>query len=215
METVRSVHWIILFIFVSIVAFKCFGGTKEQEPVKKISCSEFMTLRDSFPDQDKKLFKSLKTGVESTLNKPSEPSVFSLFSTDENLINIFMTNVISATKSCLNSTESHISLTSDQLNDKLITNYKDELVKKKVMVIANVDEASPESATSLHSFCDTFNPVSSDSVIFLTIHVPSHPTGKHVEYITNYLQNRWKNLADNIRMPLISRILDQTFFLKP
>lgn len=83
------------------------------------------------------------------------------------------------------------------------------------MIINNLDEASPEDVSTLHSFCDTENPLVEKSIIFITIKVPHSPTGKPVEYINDYLNDRWSSLAENIRGPLITRMIDQTFFLKP
>lgn len=37
--------------------------------------------------------------------------------------------------------------------------------------------------------------------------------GKPVDFISEYLQEKWKGLESNILDPLITRITDQTFFL--
>lgn len=181
------------------------------------NCSEMVELKKEFPNQDQKLFKSLKAGIEATVNgHPPELSVFSLFSTDAKLIDSVMQEVIKVAKQCMNQTQDPIVLTKEQLSNKLIEDYKDELIIRQIMVIEDIDQASPSTVASLHSFCDTYNPLVAKAVIFFTIKVPRSPTGKPIEYITEYLNDRWKkNLDYHVRMPLIARMLDQTFFLKP
>lgn len=181
-----------------------------------IDCSELLALDKKFPNQDKKLFKSLLVGIEGAFNgKPPEPSVISLFSTDENIINNIVHEVLRVAKQCSNQSEDPLSLKKDQLSNKLVTDYKDELTRRKIMIINYLNEASASEVQYLHSFCDTENPLVRKSIIFITLKVPQTPIGKPVEYITKYLENHWSSLADNIRGPLITRIIDQTFFLEP
>lgn len=179
-------------------------------------CTQLMNLQNSFPNQDKKLFKSLRAGIEATINgKPPEPTVFSLFSTDENVLHEVIERIIGTTLKCINQSEDPITLNKDQLNDKMIDNYKEELMKRKVLIIKDVNDASPLTVAALHSFCDTENPLVKKSIIFFTMKVPDSPLGKPVEYITDHLNERWASLAEHVREPLITRMLDQTFFLKP
>lgn len=175
-----------------------------------------MELNKRFPNQDKKLFKSLRFGVEATVNhKPPEPTVFSLFSTDESLIEKLMERVVEITQQCIHQQQDPIVLTTDHLSEKIITDYEYELKQRNIMIIRDVGEANPETVAALHSICDTENPLVAKSIIFFTVKVPSAPDGKPVDYIFDYLNERWSGLAEHIRTPLITRMLDQTFFLKP
>lgn len=214
--------WIIavLVIICAIIVVPLFktdeSDSYNQQTVKKVNCSEFMDLQKEFPKLDVKLFKSLRTGVEATLNgKPPEPTVFSLFSTDENVMHDVIAKIIRVTRKCIHQDEDPITLNKHHLNDKIVEMYKEELMKRTIMIVNNVNDASSSDARSLHSFCDTENPLVKKSIIFLTMMVPESPTGKPVEYITDHLNERWKSLADHVREPLIARMLDQTFFLKP
>lgn len=172
-----------------------------------------MDLQNNFPDQDRKLFKSLKVGVEGMMN--GEPMVMSLFSTEISVIDDVMAQVIKATQKCINQSQDPLSLSSEHLGPKMVENYKQELQRRSIMIINNVEEALPSTVPSLHSFCDTYNPLVSHSIIFITIKVPAKPQGKPVEYITDFLNQQWRTLPDHVRSPLITRILDQTFFLNP
>lgn len=218
-QSKRNHYRIYAVVILAVVVFAFMNKKSPAESAitnKKIDCSQFLELTEKFPNQDQKLFKSLKSGIEGMFNGiPPEPSVFSLFSTDEDLINKMMDEVIRVTKQCINQSQDPISLSKDQLSDQLVRDYKDELEKVGIMIINNVDQASPSSVPSLHSFCDTYNPLVSKSIIFLTIKVPGAPQGKPVEYITDFLNDRWSDLKDNVRGPLIARMIDQTFFLKP
>jgi hypothetical protein len=207
--------WIVIVTVVIVAALSAFYYNSPKTTVikSKSDCSLFADLQNSFPDQDHKLFKSLRVGVEGMMK--GEPMVVSLFSTDSSVIKDVMQGVIRATKKCINQSQDPLSLTSQQLGPKMVADYKEELSKRSIMIINNVEEASPMSVSSLHSFCDTYNPLVSNSIIFITIKVPAKPQGKPVEYITDFLHQHWKSLPDHVRSPLITRMLDQTFFLKP
>lgn len=210
---------VIVIIFIAFTYVYMSRSPQENvekvEP-QKIDCSKFIALDEKFPNQDKKLFKSLKVGIEGTVNgEPPELSVFALFSTDENLIDKFMQEVVKVAKQCMNQSQDPLSLTNEQLGSQMVEDYKEELTKRNIMIISNIEEASPSAVQSLHAFCDTYNPLVTQSVIFLTIRVPRSPLGKPVDYITEFLNEQWKSLADNIRNPLITRMIDQTFFLYP
>ncbi|CRK90402.1 CLUMA_CG004016, isoform A [Clunio marinus] len=201
-----------------IIFYNCLTNNQNSNGTikAKLNCSQFMDLTKNFPNQDKLLFKSLKIGIEGIVNSdPSKPSVFSIFSTDSALINNLMEEVVKITKQCINQTNDPINLSKDEINEKLVTNYKDELSKRTIMIIRDVDKIAPGNVKVLHSFCDTYNPLVEKSIIFLTIHVPGSPKGKPIDYIREHLNDQWESLADNVRNPLITRMLDQTFYLKP
>lgn len=206
----------ILAILVPAVLVMTKVVKVEITPDFKADCSEFLDLVNRFPNQDRMLFKSLKVGVEGIINgNPPEASVFSLFSTDQEVINKVMSEVIRVTMHCINQSQDPINLSKDQLSESLVDDYKHELERRNIMIVNNVNDAASGSVPSLHSFCDTYNPLVLKSIIFFTMKVPSVPTGKPVEYIFQHLRSRWADLESNKRDPLITRMVDQTFFLKP
>jgi hypothetical protein len=209
--TISLVVMVVVAVVFAIVVSKMSKPTPEPSR----DCSPLMDLKNIFPHQDPKLFKSLKFGVENALSENGSPMVLSLFSTDMGIINSFMQEVVRETQKCINQSQDPINLSSDKLNSKMVENYKDELTRRTIMVINNVEEAQGSDVASLHSFCDTYNPLVSKSIIFITIKVPASPPGKPVEYIHDFLNQQWESLPDYKRSPLIARMLDQTFFLKP
>lgn len=212
----RKYLWLILIVLVLIVMFKSPKATETDSYMDKINCSKFMDLKAQFKNQDRNLFKSLKTGIEGSFTENPVPSVFSLFSTDEEFTNKVMTEVIKITTQCINQTHEPLNLTKENFGSHIIENIKEELMKRNVLIIQNIDQIHNDAGiSSIHSLCDTFSPLVRKSVIFLTIRVPSNPEGKPVEFFHEYLNDQWKQLASNIREPLISRVLDQAFFLKP
>lgn len=213
----KRIYFLIISVLVVLVAAACiFFGNRTNVNFSKANCSGFMDLKLKFPNQDQKLFKALRAGIEGTLNDdPSTPSVFALFSTNNQLLSTLMEEVIKITKKCINHTHDPIILYKEGLRNKHGQDFKDELMKRNLMIVNNVDEASLQDIPVLHSICDSFNPLWPKSIIILTMNVPRPPEEKPVEYIFDHLNDRWKSLDDNIRGPLITRIIDQTFFINP
>jgi len=200
---------------IAVFVFKYAEIDSMSKPIQ-YDCSQFFELNRAFPNQDKKLFKSLKTGVEQTANgKPPQPTVVSFFSTDSELLDKFLHEIVKITKACLNQTNDPVQLDKKHLSDQLVENYKQQLDLRTIMTIKNIQEADPLKVPALHSFCDTTNPLVSKSIIFVTVTVPEAPTGKPVEYLTEYLNHHWNSVEEHKRTPLITRVVDQTFFLEP
>lgn len=225
-ENQSSKLWIyIIAISVLLIGIALFlFSSKEsssQKPIIKssslssIDCSQFMSLEKKFKNQDKKLFKSLKSGIEGIYNRtPQVPSVFTFFSTDDDAIDKLLKEVVKIAKACIKQHHDPINLTMEDLaSSNFIARYKDELTKRKIMIIEHVDLMPISTVHLLHSFADTYNPIVSDSILYFTVRVPQKPDGKPIDYIHDYLQEKWKGLASNMRDPLITRFLDQTFFI--
>jgi hypothetical protein len=193
--------------------------TNSQKKVLKtskpsIDCSKFIDLKQKFGNQDEKLFKSLKTGIEGIYRNPQAPPVFTLFSTDESLMNTILNEIIEVARNCTKTDSEPINLTIEDIgSENFIATYKDELIKRKIMIVKNVDLFPTNLIQLLHSFTDTYNPIVSESIICFTVKVPLKPKGKPVEYIFNYLEEKWHQMPDNKRGPLITRFLDQTFYI--
>jgi flagellar basal body-associated protein FliL len=215
----NSSTFIFLGVVISIIIAVVIGSTfyhksKDTEPIEKVLCLQFLDLSNDFPNQNEKLFKMLKSGVESVRND-GDVLVFSLFSTDEKLMSNFVDKVVKLTQSCLNNTMDPIKLNENEIDEEMIENYKEKLEDSSIMVLNNIDKAEVGHVSVLHSFCDTYNPVVKPLAIFITIQVSSSPSGKEIDFIQEHLRNRWQGLKSNVRDPLITRILDQTYYLKP
>ena len=177
--------WIMFVITLPIIYAALCGKTNEQIR-NKADCSAFLNM-SQFQNQDKMLWKSLKSGIEGSFNeKPTRPSIFALFSNDKDTLISIMSKIVEITHRCTYSNENPIILTKTDLwteefqedHSKLILKFKDELEKRKIMIINDVDKLPITVIPSLHSFCDIYNPLVDKSIIFLTIHVPQEPPGK-------------------------------------
>jgi flagellar basal body-associated protein FliL len=215
----NSSTFIFLGVVISIIIAVVIGSTfyhksKDTEPIEKVLCLQFLDLSNDFPNQNEKLFKMLKSGVESVRND-GDVLVFSLFSTDEKLMSNFVDKVVKLTQSCLNNTMDPIKLNENEIDEEMIENYKEKLEDSSIMVLNNIDKAEVGHVSVLHSFFDAYNPVVKPLAIFITIQVSSSPSGKEIDFIQEHLRNRWQGLKSNVRDPLITRILDQTYYLKP
>jgi hypothetical protein len=196
---------------------------KESVPSKGlIDCSQLINLKEKYPHQNPKIFKSLQVLAEGVFNRNSKPVVFTFFSTDQTILDDLLKDVAHVTQQCIKQSYEPINLTHSDLNrekflndyTKIIGEYKDELEKRSILVIHNLDELSSKIVPSLHSFTDTYNPLVEKSIIYLSIRVPQKPSNP-ADYIFTHLQNKWNDLASNIKNPLIARLLDQAFFLQP
>ncbi|CAO1333037.1 unnamed protein product [Diamesa hyperborea] len=228
-KPIKSNKWIIIIgIVISLLVAVYISHEKQSTIAEKeremASCSAFLNFNNQFPNQDVKLWKALKVGIEGTFNdKKTLPSVFALFSNDKDTMRSIMSRIVSITQQCTHSTEYPLNISKTELSSrefqedhtKLILNFKDKLEKQEVMILNDIDKVPISVLPSLHSFCDTYNPLVAKSIIFLTIHVLEEPSEdeKPVEFIYNYLKEKWIDVPSNIRDPLITRITDQTFFL--
>lgn len=197
-KSLKSNNWVLIVIALSAVlvslCIKYIPGAAEKE--RRIAdCSAFLNMHQ-FQNQDNILWKSLKSGIEGTFNssiKP-QPSIFALFSNDKDTMDNIMREIIDITKKCIDSTKEPINLSKTDLSSnelqedhtKLILKFKGELEKREIMIINDIDKVPITVIPSLHSFCDTFNPLVAKSIIFFTIHVPQVPPGK-VSFLTSEL----------------------------
>ncbi|XP_070507398.1 uncharacterized protein TORIP [Chironomus tepperi] len=213
---------LIVVVAVLILSSSRVNDEKSLPPREQVNCSQFIDLKAKYPQQNVKIFKSLKASIEGVFNRKSRPPVFLFFSTDKQILQELMLDVVKLTQTCIRHSYEPINLTDSDLNQekflidytKIIGEYKSELEKRTILVINNLDELSPNIVPSLHSFTDTYNPLVEKSIIFLSIRVPQKPINP-ADYIFTHLQHKWNVLASNIKDPLIARIIDQAFFLEP
>jgi len=220
--------WVVIIsvlIFIVAVLFLSPNRGNDQKtltPNELIDCSEFNDLKAKYPRQNAKIFNSLRVSIEGLFNRKSRPPVFTFFSTDQKIIDNLMHDIVHMTQKCIRQSYDPINLTYSDLNKekfindhtKIIGEYKIELEKRTILVINNLDELSTKIVPSLHSFTDTYNPLVQKSIIYLSIRVPQKPNNP-ADYIFTHLQHKWNDLSSNIKNPLITRLLDQTFFLEP
>lgn len=190
-NSIKSNKWIWIVIALSAAVLvslhiKYIPEAAEKER-RMADCSAFLNMHQ-FKNQDKILWKSLKSGIEGTFNssiKP-QPSIFALFSNDKDTMDNIMREIIDITKKCIDSTKEPINLSKNDLSSnelqedhtKLILKFKSELEEREIMIINDIDKVPITVIPSLHSFCDTINPLVAKSIIFITIHVPQVPPGK-------------------------------------
>lgn len=220
--------FVVCFLILSVAilcALKSKSADTKIEASTEINCTAFLELAKKFPNVDEKIFKHLQVSTEGLYNRNGRPSVTAFFSTDQKILDDLTKIVAQTTKKCICQEKEPISLTKLDLHKekflidhtKIISEYKSELAARTIMVVNNLESLSTDILPSFHSFADTYNPLVKKSILFLTFKVPNEPKGKEkpVDYIINYLNEQWNEMADNIRGPLITRLLDQTFYLNP
>lgn len=217
----------VVVVIVAVILFIIWPTSRanEQKPLDlsdQIDCSKFFDLKAKYPQQNARIFKSLKVSIEGVYNRNAKPPVITFFSTDQKILDDLMNDVVYLTHKCIKQSYDPINLTYEDLNiekflndnSKIIGEYKNELEKRTILVINNLDELSSKVVPSLHSFTDTYNPLVQKSIIYISIRVPQKPVNP-ADYIFTHLQNKWNDLASNIKNPLITRVSDQAFFLEP
>jgi hypothetical protein len=220
----KSSYTMILIIVMTIgllvagsFLMKSSGSQSQKKMLKtrsRVDCSKFIEMKKKFSNQDEKLFKSLKTGIEGIYRDPQSPSVYTFFSTDENSMNTIINDMVEVARNCIKLSNDPINLTIENIrSEDFIATYKDELNKRKIMIVRNVDSFPTSKISLLHSFTDTHNPIVAESIIWFTVKVPHAPKGKPVEYIHDYLKDKWEKMPENKREPLITRMIDQTFYI--
>lgn len=186
----KSNKWVFIVILLAVLVGVYIKYVPKEEHGVVANCSAFLNI-NQFSNQDEKLWKALKMGIEGTFNdnKP-RPSVFALFSNDKDTMKSIMRQIVDITQKCTNSIGNPLNLSVTDLSSsefqedhtKLILKFKVELEKRKIMIINDIDKVPINVIPSLHSFCDTYNPLVAKSIIFFTIHVPEVPSGKILSY---------------------------------
>ncbi|CAH1236129.1 unnamed protein product [Diabrotica balteata] len=92
-----------------------------------------------------------------------------------------------------------------------ISEIRDNLVEKCVIVITNLDEAPGTSAQAFHSLCDEYNPVKAQVLFLFTMKVKSLANTSE-KYIEKTLLEKWNDLHVDKFYPLYARI--STFVVK-
>lgn len=92
-----------------------------------------------------------------------------------------------------------------------ISEIRDDLAEKCVVIITNLDEAPGTSAQAFHSLCDEYNPVKEQVLFLFTMKVKSLANTSD-KYIEKTLQEKWNDLHIDKFYPLYTRI--STFVVK-
>ncbi|XP_034122938.1 uncharacterized protein LOC117580470 isoform X2 [Drosophila guanche] len=184
------------------------------------SCA-FEKLRGIEPKQSEGIWRALQTGIEGLINKRDpRPSVF-LFLHQEGELKTLIYDIATEASRCFGGPGKPIHMNKDDFVPKngdygfAIEQFKKKLKEGNVFLIVNLNEIPPSSALALHPICDTYNPISADAVIFLTLHTSSTTdTGNSVKLARQTLYELWgTHLQDNELDSLITRVSDQVLHL--
>lgn len=183
---------------------------------------EFDVLQKQFPNQDEKLWKSLKCGIESVLNdNPTKPSIYLLLYRDastEQMIDQITDRAID----CMGTNTRPLKLNKSDFTSAemekdygvAIAKFKPEIVKAGVLLVSDLNLISPIVAQAFHSICDSVSPLVANSVIFLTMHVDDKVSGlNNMEIAENQLKSNWNVLHQDKLQPLLARVTEQVLLL--
>ena len=211
----------------AIVAHLCLkpSPAPAQTP---ISCPKFKEFSKSF-SQEKILWQSLTTGVESVLNKkPPTPSIFLLAYNDHRTSEVLMRNIINATAECMKSSnpillDGRTFVSKKMLEDygEIIETYREQLERNGIMYVSDLNKTPAQAAQAFHSICDTVTPLVQRAVIYFTVQVDQSdlnlPPVQLLKLVENKLSDEWRReatVSENTLKALITRVTDQVLLLR-
>ena len=186
--------------------------------------SYFQEFKEKFPNQDSRLWKTLKAPVKRTLmGKSDRPGVLLFSSTERNQITShciakhyakLITRVFNATEPIRFSCRRNDNI--KKLADtELKSGFNDG---SRVAWISSLEDMPSEAAMLFHAYCDNENaPFKQVTIMFHLLlrdqtDIPAPPTGDAV--VEDYLDGVWQDMDVNDRRALISRIANNIVFVK-
>ncbi|XP_055702755.1 uncharacterized protein LOC129801566 [Phlebotomus papatasi] len=207
----------ICAILIGIVLFYLCNGTEND----RNDCSNHLQmLKNKYPNQDPLFWGTIDYGIKDVI-KNSRPSVITFLYNDTKSLEIFNATV-ELTKNCIPQSKEPIVLSSKELNNKnvqkdyriIFEEYKSELLERRIMHVEDLQIISAQSSRVFHDFCDMENPI----VIYFTLSYSKEDqeSSRNAEELaSNLLKQIWSTeLDDNIASALITRVTEQTLFLK-
>ncbi|KAM7357521.1 torsin interacting protein [Cochliomyia hominivorax] len=212
-----------LALFLGILAIGAYLAWPDNVPQIK-SCS-FDSLQKSYPQQEPRLWRSLKVGIEMILNKRTPKPVIYLFAHHGDELDFqLIKNIALRSSSCFGQQMIPVKIENNDFISApgreddyghVIEKYKAKIKQGNVILIANLNEIPAKAARALHSICDTHSPIAKDVVIFLTLTINENKEGSAVKKAEDTLKELWESeLAYNELDALITRVTDQVFVLK-
>ncbi|XP_065214778.1 uncharacterized protein LOC135841640 isoform X1 [Planococcus citri] len=178
-----------------------------------------MEKRNKFPSQKEDIWFQISSGLKGLSNDPKNPAVY-LLTYDENsmhpsscIVEVITTaaNSFMLEKNGWSFLNGSL-LTDSQINDpgELIDKIANTIEKHKIMVVTDVQHIPAKLAQGFHFLVDEYNPVIREAVYVLTLKIPSHlKSSKPVEAAENALKESWKELKNDLLLPLITRVTNQ------
>ncbi|XP_015183011.1 PREDICTED: uncharacterized protein LOC107069864 isoform X2 [Polistes dominula] len=222
-----SSSFLYIFIFSMIICIIAISYYKyspnhndQLTPIKKQNSNkdiiqEFRKSVDSvkskFHNQTSKMWIEFQSQVEEVVDEKSKTSIVLLLGNETNTIKCFA-HLFGSLSSKVLGSNNYLLLNARNIgNDhgEILTKWKPEIVKNKVVIIEDLLSLETESIKSLHNLCDTNNPLVSKSFYIITI-ISNGYEGLHTnKFVEGRLTDKYSKTIDlDILDPLITRITD-------
>lgn len=213
----NTIIWVILICFVLNFLVDFHNDTND---TKNDCDSHLQMLKNKYNNQDPLFWRTISYGIKG-VKENSRPSVITFLYNDKKSLEIFEA-AVELTKMCISLSEEPIVLSSKELNVNnaqkdygiIFEKYKSELLRSQIMLVQDLQMISALSSRVFHDFCDMKNPI----VIYFTLYYTKKDQQSYrnaEELAGSLLKKIWSfELDDNIASPLITRVTEETLFLK-
>ncbi|CAK1548253.1 unnamed protein product [Leptosia nina] len=165
----------------------------------------------------------IRTGIDQIFEKEDTGSFIFTYDGDKPgfdpvQFHTFMDNIASAASRYLrNDTQNvqHIVLDNSNVislksDIELINKYREDVSKRGVLLVKNVERVPSDIAMAFHYYCDEYNPLVKKSAIFFTLNVakcsiPSTKKSAH-DYVERCLKGKWQGIHKDKIGPLLTRV---------
>ncbi|XP_043495211.1 uncharacterized protein LOC122519662 isoform X1 [Polistes fuscatus] len=169
------------------------------------------SIKSKFKSQTPFTWKALQSQVEDVINENSKISIVILLGNEINTIKCFARWFGNETSKVLSNDSCVLLNTRNIGNDhgEIITKWKADILKKKVVVIEDLLSMESESIKALHNLCDKENPLVSKSFYIITIMSNGYQELHKDKFVEDSLTAKFSKTIDlDILYPLIIRITD-------
>lgn len=180
---------ILIFVVVALIALLWRESSKTL--AKNINC-DVSLLKNEFPEQNQLFWKTLKSGIESTVNKdPTIPSVFLVVYQDKDLIQKFANQIINFTQNCMETNlYKPVILTNAELSGAEVLRDYGNAIEQYRTQIADSGVLFVEDLNTVSNFERWFHFANRSNVHFHRY--PAQLLGHFIPYATPY--HRWSHV---------------------
>ncbi|CAH0556021.1 unnamed protein product [Brassicogethes aeneus] len=207
------IYVLIIPLMLIVIGIAAFGYDQSTLHIKLYTNEDF---EHDFKNQNKELWYNIE-GAVNDIEKLNRISVFMFLYTDHNSKEV-LDKIVDKITNYYNCKFKYCSLDRVDIEGqklaehfftedygRILTTYKEEMEKKGVFIVRNLEDVPTESAQAFHSICDQYEPLVENSFIILTMKVERLPN-EPVSFCEEKLRKQWSTLEDDKFYPLYTRI---------
>ncbi|XP_063994207.1 uncharacterized protein LOC135171520 isoform X2 [Diachasmimorpha longicaudata] len=170
-------------------------------------------IRDKFKEQSPPIWQELEAGIAAVIKDPTRPSIFLLFSNDENPMFCLAKMIGNASKTALRADENLLVSPEDLGNDygRALVELTERIARQKVVIVEHLLDIHPEALKAFHNLCDRENPSVKEAIYILTMIVDGYNNESWLDFVESQLTLKLEGNMDDAKVqPLITRLTDGT-----